>query len=315
MNKFDRVISTLVLLQTKKIIKAVTISERYDISLRTVYRDISTLKNAGIPIIGDPGIGYSIMDGYRLPPIMFNEGEATAMLTAGKFIGKLTDQETQTYYANAMVKIKAILRNSEKQSLEILDDSILISDSKNWENKTHLQGLFKSIAAKHLVKVEYQKADGIKSERLLEPIGCYHQFNKWYLVAFCQLKKAYRTFMVNRILSLQSLEDQFKTEHLNLQKYIDQQKDAWKEEQQFHSIEIAFNHSFVKFAEARKYYFGFVEQTVKNDMVHMKFLNTSLEVIARWLLQFGDQATVIGPVDLKDRLKTLATEIYKHYQE
>jgi predicted DNA-binding transcriptional regulator YafY len=95
MNKFDRVISTLILLQTKKIIKASNISERFGISLRTVYRDISTLKNAGIPIIGDPGIGYSIMDGYRLPPIMFNEGEALALLTAEKFIGKITDKTTQ----------------------------------------------------------------------------------------------------------------------------------------------------------------------------------------------------------------------------
>ena len=121
MNKFDRVISTLVLLQTKKIMKASTISERFDISLRTVYRDINTLKTAGIPIIGDPGIGYSIMDGYRLPPIMFTEAEVASLLTAEKFIGKITDKDTQVYYSSAMTKIKAILRSSEKQSLAVLD--------------------------------------------------------------------------------------------------------------------------------------------------------------------------------------------------
>ena len=148
MNKFDRVISTLVLLQTKRVIKAITISERFDISLRTVYRDISTLKNAGIPIIGDPGIGYSIMEGYRLTPIMFNEGEAAAMLTAEKFIGKITDQETQAYYSNAMMKVKAILRSAEKQSLSILDDSIAITNNQPSQNKAYLQDLLKSIAAK-----------------------------------------------------------------------------------------------------------------------------------------------------------------------
>ncbi len=314
MNRFDRVISTLVLLQTKRIIKAMTISERFDISLRTVYRDISTLKNAGIPIIGDPGVGYSIMDGYRIPPIIFNEGEATALLTAEKFIGKITDQDTQAYYSSAMMKIKAILRSSEKQYLEILDESIIISDHNSWKDKTHLQNLFKSIAAKNILDIEYQKADGTSSQRKLEPIGCYHQSNNWYLIAFCQLKKDYRTFKLNRIVKLQVLEENFDTVHINLQKYIDRQTDSWKEQQQFHTIEIEFNLSLVKFAESRKYYFGFVEQTIENDVVRMKFLNSSLEVLARWLLQFGDQATVLAPIELKDRVKTLATQLYQHYQ-
>jgi len=313
MNKFDRVISTLVLLQTKRIIKASTISERFDISLRTVYRDISTLKNAGIPIIGDPGIGYSIMDGYRLPPIMFNEGEAAAMLTAEKFIGKITDQETQAYYSNAMMKVKAILRSAEKQSLDILDDSIAITNNQPSQNKAYLQDLLKSIAAKHILRIEYQKADGTNSDRKLEPIGCYYQYNNWYLLAFCQLKQDYRTFKVNRILSLKVLEQQFDSKHINLKDYIDQQSESWKEEHQFQNIEIAFSHAFVKYAERSKHYFGFVGQTIEKDAVLMKFQNSSLEIVARWLLQFGDQATVIAPIALRDRIKTLATQLYKHY--
>ena len=314
MNKFDRVISTLVLLQTKKIINAKIIAERFNISIRTVYRDISTLKNAGIPIIGDPGVGYSIMDGYRLPPIMFNKEETSSLLTAEKFIGKLTDQDTQTYYSNAMMKIKAILRSSEKQSLAVLDDSIAILDKNSWENKAYLQDIFKGLAAKHILNIQYQKADGTNSKRKLEPIGCYHQFNNWYLVAFCQLQEDYRTFKMNRIVNLQVLDQHFDTKHISLQHYINQQDEAWKEQQQFQMIEIAFKQTYINFAENRKYYFGFVEQTVKNDVVHMKFLNSSIEIIARWLLQFGDQATVLAPTELKDRLKTLATQLYEHYK-
>lgn len=315
MNKFDRVFSTLVLLQTKRVIKAMTIAERYGISLRTVYRDIRTLKNAGIPIIGDPGIGYSITDGYRLPPVMFNEGEAAALLTAEKFIGKVTDKQTETYYSNAMIKIKAILRGSEKQALEVLDNSIAVSNKKAWENKTFLQDLFRSLPSKRLVQIQYKKADGTNSERKLEPVGCYYHRNYWYLVAFCQLKNDYRTFKMNRISDLQVLDQKFETEHLSLQAYIDQQDQSWKKEHQFYTIEIVFDPSLVKFAEGRKYYFGFIEQTIENDGVHMKFLNASIEVVARWLLQFGDQATVLAPVELKSRLKVLATQLYQHYQE
>lgn len=314
MNRFDRVFSTLVLLQTRRVIKAMTIAERFGISLRTVYRDVRTLKNAGVPIIGDPGIGYSITDGYRLPPLMFNEGEAAALLTAEKFIGKVTDKKTQDYYSNAMIKIKAILRRSEKQALEVLDNSIAISNNKALTNKTYLQDLFSSLAAKQLLKIQYKKADGTSSERNLEPIGCYYHANNWYLVAFCQLKVAYRTFKVNRIAQLQVLEQNFDTKHISLQDYIDQQGQSWKKEHQFHAIEIVFNPSLVQYAESRKYYFGFTGQTIEKDGVHMKFLNASLEVIARWLLQFGDQATVLAPIALRSRLQVLATQLYQHYQ-
>jgi predicted DNA-binding transcriptional regulator YafY len=314
MNKFDRVISTLILLQTKKILKASNISERFGISLRTVYRDISTLKNAGIPIIGDPGIGYSIMDGYRLPPIMFNEGEALALLTAEKFIGKITDKATQAAYSEAMTKIKAILRSTDKQSLAVLEDSISFSNYTLWENKSYLQDLFKSIAAKIILRIDYQKADGSTSNRLIESIGCYHQYNNWYLVAYCQNKEAYRTFKMNRILNLQVLDKHFDTEHISLQNYIDQQTQAWKEQQQFQTVEVAFNRSVLKYAESRKYYFGFVEQVEEEEVVKMKFLNSSMEIVARWLLQFGNQATVLAPVELQSRIKRLATELYEHYQ-
>jgi len=291
-----------------------TIAERFGVSLRTVYRDVRTLKNAGVPIIGDPGIGYSITDGYRLPPLMFNEGEAAALLTAEKFIGKVTDKKTQAYYSNAMIKIKAILRRSEKKALEVLDNSIAISNKKASENKTYLQDLFSSLAAKQLLKIHYKKADGTSSERTLEPIGCYYQGSNWYLVAFCQLKTGYRTFKVNRITQLKVLEQNFATQHISLQAYIDQQDQSWKKEHQFYAIEIVFNNSLVQFAESRKYYFGFMEQTIEKDGVHMKFLNASIEVFARWLLQFGDQATVLAPLELKNRLKVLATQLYEHYQ-
>lgn len=314
MNKFDRVISTIVLLQTRKIVKAKAISEKFGISLRTVYRDILTLKTAGIPIIGDPGIGYSIMDGYRLPPLMFNEGEAAALLTAEKFIGKVTDQNTQMHYSNALQKIKAILRSTEKQSLAVLDESIVFSEDNKWEHKAYLQDLFKSIASKNIVKVKYQKADGTNSERKIEPIGCYHQFNNWYLIAYCQLQNDYRTFKMNRIVSLQVLEDYFNRQHIGLQEYIDRQNKDWQEKQQFYNIEIAFNQSLLSFAESRKYYFGFVDQTMVQDVVHMKFLNSSLDVMARWLLQFGNQATVIAPAELSELIKRLSTQLYEHYQ-
>lgn len=313
MNKFDRVFTTLILMQTKKRMKASMIAERFDISLRTVYRDIATLKNAGIPIIGDPGIGYTIMDGYKLPPMMFNEEEAAALLTAEKFMGQLTDKETQAYYSSAMVKIRAILRSTEKQTLEVLEDAISIANTAPI-HKSYLQDLFTSLKNKQLVIIHYQKADGSASQRKIELIGCYSSYNNWYIVAFCLLKQDYRTFKMNRIVDLQILEEYFDKNHISLQDYLDEKEASWKADERLQHITVAFEEQFVEHAERRKYYFGFIDQKIKGDKIEMTFLNDSIEIVARWLLQFGSKASVIAPLVLRERLQELSKELYEHYQ-
>ena len=313
MNKFDRIISILIVLQTKKIITATAIAERFEISLRTVYRDVNTLRNAGIPIIGDPGIGYSIMDGYRLPPVMFNEGEALSLLTAEKFMANITDHETQKHYSDAMTKIKAVLKSSEKEALDLLDDSISITPYKSEEHKPYLTELFKSIAARMLLQISYVKANGVASERAIEPLGCYHQANKWYLVAYCQLQSDYRTFKMNRIQKILPLDQTFSRPNFNLQQYLEDQAKEKKEQEGDLVVEVFFNSSIVEHADRRKYYFGLIDEVQQEDGVTMKFWAASIELMARWLLAFTDKATVLQPLALQDRIQELSKELYDHY--
>src|ERR1700743_2579363 len=130
MNRIDRVSAILIQLQSRRVVKANDIAERFGISLRTVYRDVKTLEEAGIPIIGEAGVGYSIVDGYRLPPVMFTREEATAFLTAEKFVETLTDSSTTDNYKSAMYKIRAILKSTEKDLLEDIDGKIEVFRSQ-----------------------------------------------------------------------------------------------------------------------------------------------------------------------------------------
>lgn len=314
MNKFDRVVSLLIILQTKKVITASALGHRFEVSLRTVYRDINTLKNAGIPIIGDPGIGYSIMDGYRLPPVMFNEAEALSLLTAEKFLANNTDDKTQRHYADAMTKIKAVLHSSEKEALDILDDSISISTIQTEEHKPYLTDLFRSIATRRLIKISYQKADRTSSERIVEPLGGYHHANKWYLVAYCHLKQDFRTFKVNRIQNLITLDQPFSTRAFNLEQYLEEQAQGRKEQEEPQVVEVLFDHAMTVHADKRKYYFGLIEESVEEQGVRMKFWTSSLEFMARWIIPFTNQAHIIQPLELKDRIKELSQELFNHYR-
>src|ERR1700710_276817 len=155
MNRIDRISAILIQLQSRRVVKAGDIAERFNISLRTVYRDIRTLEEAGIPLIGEAGVGYSIMDGYRLPPVMFTKEEATAFLTAEKLVEKLTDNATKKNYGTAMLKVKAVLRLSEKDYLEDMEQHIEVIENQYVPKRTndtiHLQQVLQSIAQKNVL--------------------------------------------------------------------------------------------------------------------------------------------------------------------
>ncbi|MBC8083814.1 MAG: HTH domain-containing protein, partial [Hymenobacter sp.] len=94
MNRFDRIAALLIQLQAKRVVRGPELAARYGVSLRTIYRDLRTLELAGVPVCGEAGVGYSLADGYRLPPVMFTREEATALLTADKLAAQLTDAPT-----------------------------------------------------------------------------------------------------------------------------------------------------------------------------------------------------------------------------
>ena len=159
MNRIDRVTAILIQLQSKRVVKAQEIADRFSISLRTVYRDIKTLDEAGIPILGEAGLGYAIMEGYRLPPVMFTKEEATAFLTAEKLVDKLTDTSTREAYQAAMFKIKSVLRLTERDHLENMEQFIEVIDSpyfsKTKNETAYLQNILQAISAKSVINIDY----------------------------------------------------------------------------------------------------------------------------------------------------------------
>lgn len=218
MNRIDRLTAILIQLQSKRIVKAQEIADRFEISLRTVYRDVRALEEAGVPIVGEAGLGYSMMDGYKLPPVMFTQEEAVAFLTAEKLVEKLTDTATKTSYQSAMFKIKAVLKRTEKDYLEQLDEHILVLDSPylstNSNESTHLQAILQSVANRQVIEIDYfANNTQASSTRQIEPLGVFYQHNHWYMIAYCLLRNDYRNFRLNRITNLRVVSQRYSLSH------------------------------------------------------------------------------------------------------
>lgn len=310
MNRIDRISAILIQLQSRRVVKAGDIADRFNISLRTVYRDIKTLEEAGIPLIGEAGVGYSIMDGYRLPPVMFTREEATAFLTAEKFVEKLTDTSTMAQYQSAMYKVRAILKSHEKDALENLDGSIEVLKShrqKRADNSDHIQTILDSIIYKKVICLDYFAAHSQQdSKRDVEPIGVFYLDSFWHLIGYCRLRNDYRDFRLDRIKKLVVTDKSYvNSKHPTLKDYIAK---AVKEKH-LEQVVIRVDKDIHNYLDHQKYYSGFVSEKNVGNKIEMTFLTISLEGFARWYMTFADHADIIQPDSLLQRIREITNTI------
>ncbi|MEP7238637.1 MAG: YafY family protein [Ferruginibacter sp.] len=304
MNRIDRVTAILIQLQSKKIVKAQEIADRFSISLRTVYRDIKALEESGVPLAGEAGVGYSIMEGYRLPPVMFTREEAIAFLTAEKMVEKLTDPSSVTHYQSAMFKIKSVLRYAEKDLLDDMSSYIEVVENPYLpasENKpVHLQTILKSIAAKEILDIGYFANHSQQySNRDVEPVGIFYQGSYWYMIAWCRLRKDYRSFRTDRISYINLTGNNFDKQHPSLKSFLAKMN---KEKEMF-TIVIQVDKTVLKYFGEQKFYNGFVSQKEVGDKTEMTFVTASLPGFAKYYLLFGEYADIISPPGLKKLVK------------
>lgn len=312
MNRLDRITAILIQLQSKKVVKAQDIADRFDISLRTVYRDIKALELGGVPIIGEAGVGYSIMDGYRLPPVMFTREEATAFLTAEKLVDKFTDEATATQFKNALYKVRAVLRSDEKGMLDDIEDVIHIFKGEQREKPGYMYEVLKSISDKKAVTIDYYaNYSGELTKRIIEPVGLYYISEHWHLVGWCRLRNDYRDFRLDRIRALKNTDQDFSQEKLTLQEYMDK----YRTRNELIKVEVVFYKFIARFIQEQKLYFGFVSEVEDGEFVRMTFLTSSLFFFAKWLVSFGSKATVLEPQALRDEVIKHIEELQIHYQK
>lgn len=316
MNRIDRLTAILIHLQTKRVVKAEEISDRFEISLRTVYRDVRALMEAGVPIGSEAGKGYFIVDGYHLPPVMLTQEEASSMLTAGKLVEKMTDDSIRKAYESALIKIKSVLNDSEKDHLETLQSSIQVfryPDQTSEYPNQFMSDITKSIGQKNVLAMEYESTKTQeRTTREVEPIGIVHYSGKWHMIAWCQLRNGYRDFRIDCIKTLTDTGKTFDSRNLfTLQEYFQSLMQA---HQDMEKVIVSFDHSVSKYLKNVKYYYGFVSEEELPDKVRMTFLIGNYKSFCRWLVMYGNAVELESPDKLRVTMEELVDELSAHYK-
>ncbi|HEY8401547.1 MAG TPA: YafY family protein [Cytophagaceae bacterium] len=314
MNRIDRLQAIITILQSKRVVKAEELAKRFDISLRTVYRDMRALEEGGVPIGAEAGVGYFITEGYHLPPVMFTHEEARAMLLAGKFVEKLSDEPTQKHFHNALTKVRAVIDQEKKDELEGLENKILINPFQEHKRSElsdlRLEPIKQALTNNLVLQLEYASRKGEETKgRVVEPLGICYYYSSWHLIAYCRLRKDYRDFRLDRIKELKILRERFsRARHPSLKEYMDRMIS----ETELVPVTIAMDPEIARYIQDSKYSMGLLSETRRNDKVEMTFATYSYCYFARWLLMVGD-VEIISPQELKEEIKRVVLQLSNKY--
>ncbi|WP_035652945.1 YafY family protein [Flavobacterium sp. ASV13] len=300
--RFDRIVAILIQLQSKKIVKAQELADRFECSLRTIYRDIRTLEASGVPIYSEAGVGYALMDGYRLPPVMFTREEVSSFIAAEKLMQKFTDPSLGSHYASAMYKLKSVLRSTDKDYLSNIESRVVMQTIEqpmfNDNSPNTLSLLFEGIAEKKQILLSYKTYETDETtQRNIEPVGVFHDNNNWYFLGYCHLRQDYRQFRTDRIQEIKKTEFDFTIEHDALETYLTKTENCPTTK-----VKILVEKKIARYLTTERKYHGFVSEKEIGNQIEMTFMSRSVEEgFPRWFLMFGDYATILEPESLKTR--------------
>jgi predicted DNA-binding transcriptional regulator YafY len=219
--RLSRLTAILTQFQTKRLITATSLAEKFGVSVRTIYRDIKALEQAGVPILTEDGKGYTLMEGYRIPPVMFTENQANALILAEQLVLKNKDASFVKDYSEAIDKIKAVLKYGMKDKVNFLAERTLFDQNNSkTRNSNNVSDLQSALTNFYVTRIEYTNETSDSTSRLIEPFALLSSKENWILLAWCRFRNAFRYFRLDRIQKLEVLSEKFTPHKMTLQEFF-----------------------------------------------------------------------------------------------
>ena len=311
-NRIDRLMAITLVLQTHRVVRAEDLARRFEISERTVYRDVAALGEVGVPIVAEAGVGYRLMSGYRLAPIMFTTEEAAALATAGMVTKHSGDSQLSASFDAALLKIRAVLPEEQRERLDRVEASLAFAPRgrKRNANTVGVLELQRALSARRIVRLSYVAREAIEpTEREVSPIGLLHYLEHWHLIAWCRLRGDFRDFRLDRIRAVTVLAECAKAhERIDLSTYMERGRDREANLR----ARVWFSREVAERAK-RQWSLGMIEEELTDDGSVLTLQTGDYDWLIGWLLAFGTRAQVVEPDELRERLQTEARLLVTHH--
>jgi predicted DNA-binding transcriptional regulator YafY len=301
------------LLQSRRVTTAAEMARHFEITERTVYRDIAALGESGVPILGEPGVGYSLMKGYHLPPVMFSPEEAFALLTGGLLTERMTDGSMREATRSALGKVTAVLPAGLQGRVDRLRKTIIVGGRAPTIGSVPLTAVQQVLAEGRVLRLVYfGAARQSPTERTVEPLGLVFYLEHWHLIAWCRLRMEVRDFRVDRISSCEALPEPVPPRPgFSLQSHLSRCMSA--ERGEIATIQLpAF-----RMENVRRFWGPTIVEEVEmgsSVQISLSYRPDGIEYIGRWLLGMGNEVTIVGPEPLRERVHAMALETARHHQ-
>lgn len=311
MNRTDRLVAMVMHLQGRRIVRAEELARRFEISVRTVYRDISALGEAGVPIVGEAGVGYSLVRGYHLPPVMLTADEAAALAVGAEMVRQFGDASVAEPMTAAIDKLRAVLPHDRQEHVDRLAQQTVIRSAPGRvvadpNAQSWLLAVQRAVAQRRVARMVYRgRSRNDETARDVEPLGVVFYGGAWYLVAWCRLRKDIRHFRVDRVQRLELLNETFATRpDFSLRQHLEEQTQGddmfpariWLSER---AVPRARTESSATLIEERK----------RDGGGEFTLFTFSLQWLARWLLGFGPDAEALEPLGLRELVRQEAEAV------
>jgi predicted DNA-binding transcriptional regulator YafY len=306
MRQMDRRLLVLMRLREEVPVRAADLAEEMACSVRTVYRDIDALCQAGVPVAAMPGEGYRLVPGYHLPPVAFTTEEAVQLLLGADLAAGLGTQDQRDAALSAVAKVEAVLQPQTRAEVEVLRDRIRVSSWPGRSPSPHLALLQQGVIESRVLHLRYRAYEsGEITERKVEPHGLTHYGGDWHLVAYCRLREGMRDFRAGRILEARALDETF-------ERIPDSQWYADDTSGEYREVRVWVEADTVPWARETAG-FGFDrEEPVEGGSVFV-FLVRDVRRFLPWVLGWGSAARVISPPDVVGRVSSEAVELARVY--
>lgn len=298
--KIDRLISIITCLLQNEKLTAQELAQKFEVSHRTILRDIDTLSLAGIPIVTTQGNngGISIMDGYKLDKSVLTVDELQNIIIGLKGLDSISKT------SNIEQLIEKLSPNGK--SVVSLHDHIFIDLSSYYKDSLSdkIKLIKQAISEKKLIEFDYYYDKG-KQRRKIEPYFMQFKWSSWYVFGWCFEREDFRLFKLNRLWQLLLTQEKFLTRPIS----IDDANRNMEFSEELEA-EFLFDKS-VHFRLIEEY--GLNCYTETDEGLYLKTNYTNRNYIINWILGFGDKVTVLEPKELKDEIKKIAKNIFNKY--